>query len=125
MDIRRCQSVRIDVRLQNTGPLLKYHSSGSIGGSPVALTDEPPSNFLVLLTLNTSSQPPSIEEEDTYNIEDVDKRASFEVCSKKKKVSNQEAINSFEQIHDEREFSICKKNPHVSLVGGEKFTIWK
>ena len=99
MDIRRCQSVRIDVRLHNTEPILKkYHSSGSIGGSPVALTDEPPSNFLVLLTLNTSSQPPSIEEEDTYNIEDVDKRASFEVCNKKN-VFSQEAINSFEHAN--------------------------
>jgi len=39
--------VRIDVRLQNTGSLLKkYHSSGSIGGLPVALTGEPPSHLI-------------------------------------------------------------------------------
>ena len=89
MDIRRCQSVRIDVRLQNTGPLLKtYHSSGSIGDSAVALTDEPPSHLIKDLSrsLNTThtsthyTEPPSIEGEDTYTIEDEDKRASFEVC---------------------------------------------
>ena len=44
---------------------------------------------------------------------------------KKKNVFSQEAINSFEQIHDEWELSICEKNPHDALVGGEKFTIWK
>ena len=72
-------------------------------------------------------QPPSIEGEDTYTTEDVDKRASFEVCSKKKKkfLAKKHAINSFEQIHDEWEFSICEKNPHDALVGGEKFPIWK
>ena len=46
-------------------------------------------------------------------------------CVVKKNVFSQEAINSFEQIHDEWEFSICEKNPHDALVGGEKFTIWK
>jgi len=44
---------------------------------------------------------------------------------KQKKVLSQEAINSFEQIQHEWEFSICEKNPHDALVGGEKFTIWK
>ena len=52
----------------------------------------------------------------------MDKRASFEVCTKKN-VFSQEGINSFEQIHDEWELSICEKNPHDALVGDEKFTI--
>ena len=45
------------------------------------------------------------------------------MCSKKRDVLSHEAINSFEQIHDEWEFSICEKNPHDALVGGKKFTI--
>ena len=48
-------------------------------------------------------------------MEDVYKRASFEVCNKKN-VFSQKAINSFEQIHDEWEFSTCEKNPHDALV---------
>ena len=63
-----------------------------------------------------------IEGEDTYTIEDEEKRTSVEVC-RKKYVLSQEAINSFEKIHDEWELSICERNPHDALVGGEKFTI--
>lgn len=44
-------------------------------------------------------------------------------CVEKNMFLSQEAINSFEKIHDEWELSICEKNPHDALVGGEKFTI--
>ena len=64
-----------------------------------------------------------IEGEDSYTIEDEDKMTSVEVYRKKYSLS-QEAINSFEQIHDEWELSICEKYPHDALVGGENFTIW-
>ena len=64
-----------------------------------------------------------IEGEDSYTIEDEDKMTSVEVY-RKKYILSQEAINSFEQIHDEWELSICEKYPHDALVGGENLTIW-
>ena len=62
-----------------------------------------------------------IEGEDSYTIEDEDKMTSVEVY-RKKYVLSQEAINSFEQFHDEWALSICEKYPHDALVGGENFT---
>jgi len=59
-----------------------------------------------------------IEGEDTYAIEDEDKITSVEVF-RRKYVLSQEALTSFEKIHDEWELQICEKYPHDALVGGE------
>ena len=59
-----------------------------------------------------------IEGEDTYTIEDEDKITSVEVF-RRKYVLSQEAMNSFEKIHDEWELQICEKYPHDALIGGE------
>ena len=58
-----------------------------------------------------------IEREHTYTIEDSEKVVSVMV-DRKMYARPAEAMEMFENIHDEWELNICEKYPHDLLIGG-------
>ena len=58
-----------------------------------------------------------IEGEHTYTIEDSEKVISV-LVDRKKYTLSAEAMEMFENIHDEWELNICEKCPHDLLIGG-------
>ena len=58
-----------------------------------------------------------IEGEQTYTIEDGEKVVSVMVDRKMYALSP-EAMELFENLHDEWELNICEKYPHDLLIGG-------
>ena len=58
-----------------------------------------------------------IQGEETYSIEE-DKKVVTVIVERKKYQLTQEAMDLFEEVHDNWELEVCKKYPHDVLIGG-------